>query len=235
MVLGSINNNNSVSTRYILLDLFSRGFKKLVPLSKDSNTPSVGAGGVLAIADDPKYWTPSKLSQEFHKFHNFATTFGPLVLPEDHDSSSSIGYNHCLDVDSDAVRSIIEPFMPELKRLTYIVQTKKGLHIHWIEHEQHERIGNVSAGRHVRRCSPGFEFELKTDHRGGLAHLPPSKHRTDIKEKVPEPFVYSKLEDCADKVGVIDNFMGSGLGLYEFLMENTIIGQHIREPIGTNK
>ena len=213
------------STGYIIQDLFAKGFHKLVPLAKDSNTPSVGSGGVLAIADDPKFWTPVKLADNYYKFHNIATTFGPMVLPD-----GSIGYNHCLDIDSDTIRAAIEPYMDELKKLTYIVQTKKGLHIHWIEHEQHKRIGNISAGRHVRRCIPGYEFEIKTDHKGGLAHLPPSFHRNDIKEKVPNSFRYHKLEGCADKVGLIDNFLGSRLGLYDFLLQSQILGLYIREP-----
>ena len=64
---------------------------------------------------------PSKLSEHYHKFHNIATTFGPMMLPD-----GTIGYNHCLDIDSETVRGIIEPYLPELKRLTYIVKTKKG-------------------------------------------------------------------------------------------------------------
>ncbi len=106
-----------------------------------------------------------------------------MMLPD-----GTIGYNHCLDIDSETVRGIIEPYLPELKRLTYIVKTKKGLHIHWLEHTQHERIGNVSAGRHVRRCMPEYEFEIKTDHRGGTAHLPGAFHRDDLKQKIPNPF-----------------------------------------------
>jgi hypothetical protein len=195
------------STGYIVQDLFSKGFRKLVPLGKDSNKPSVGAGGVIAIADDPQYWTPAKLAVNYHKFHNIATTFGPQVLQD-----GSIGYNHLLDIDSESIRAVLEPYLPELMKLTYMVQTKKGLHVHWIEHTQHERIGSLSAGRRLRRCMPGFMFELKTDHKGGLGHLPTSFHRDDVKDKVPNPFRYHKLEGCADKVGVIDNFMGSGWG-----------------------
>src|SRR5215218_8734575 len=178
---------------YIVQDLFSKGFRKLVPLGKDSNTPSLGKGEVIAIADDPKFWTPEKLSENYHKFHNVSTSFGPQVLAD-----GSIGYNHCLDIDSDTIRAVIEPYLPELMKLTYIVQTKKDLHIHWIEHKQHERIGNASAGRSVRRSMPGYEFEVKTDHKGGLAHLPTSYHRTDLKQKVQNPFRYHKLEGCAD-------------------------------------
>jgi hypothetical protein len=210
---------------YIVQDLYSKGFKKLVPLAKDSNTPNVGRGGVLEIADNPNHWTPAKLAENYHKFHNIATTFGPQLLAD-----GSIGYNHCLDVDSDVVRAAIEPYVPELKELTYIVQTKKGLHIHWLEHNQHERIGSTSAGRNVRRCMPGSEFEIKTDHRGGLAHLPSSKHRDDVKQKVPNPFRYHSLEGCAGKVGVINNFMASGLGLYDFLLQYHILGHYVREP-----
>lgn len=219
----------SGSTGYTILNLFVRGFKKLVPMQKNSSAPAVETGGVLAIADDPKYWTPEKLSQHYHKFHNVATTFGPMVLDD-----NSIGYNHCLDVDSDAIAAILEPYMAELKRLTYLVKTKKGIHIHWIEHEQHERIGNVCAGRHVKRCTVGFEFEIKTDHKGGLAHLPPSLHRTDVKEEVEKPFQYYQLEGSADKVAIIDNFMDSGMGLYNFLMQSAILGEHVREPSPDN-
>ena len=213
------------TTGYTVQDLFSRGFKKLVPLAKDSSTPNVNTGGVLEIADEPKFWSPGKLADNYHKFYNIATTFGPLLL-----SDNTVGYNHCLDVDSEAVRAILEPYLPEIKCLTYIVKTKKGMHIHWIEHEQHERIGSKGAGRRVKRCMPGFDFEIKTDHKGGLAHLPPSKHRKDIKEKVPEPFEYRKLEGSADKVGVIDNFMDSGMGLYDFILQSQILGQHVRDP-----
>ncbi len=213
------------SVGYVVQDLYSKDFKKLIPLAKDSKTPSLGKGGVTAIADDPNYWTPAKLAENYHKFHNVATTFGPQVLQD-----GSIGYNHCLDVDSDVVRAAIEPYLPELMKLTYIVKTKKGLHVHWIEHDQHERIGNSSAGRRVRRCIPGSDFEIKTDLAGGLAHLPTSFHRDDIENRVKQPFRYHRLEGCADKVGLIDIFMASGLGLYDFLLQDHILGQYIREP-----
>src|SRR5215212_6525624 len=215
------------STAYVVQDLFSKGFRKLVPLRKDSLSPNVSSGGVIAIADDPQYWTPAKLADHYHLFKNIATTFGPQILQD-----GTIGYNHLLDIDSDSIRAIIEPYLPELMKLTYIVQTKKGLHVHWIEHTQHERIGSTSSGRRVRRCMPGFEFEIKTDHKGGTGHLPTSFHRDDIKDKLKNPFKYHKLEGCADKVGVIDNFMGSSLGLYDFLLQEMILGQHVREPNG---
>ena len=211
------------SVGYVVQDLFSKGFKKLVPLAKDSNTPSVGKGGVTEIADSPQYWTPTKLAENYHKFHNIATTFGPQVL-----ANGAVGYNHCLDIDSDVARAAIEPYLAEVKNLTYIVQTKKGLHIHWLEHTQHERIGNTSAGRYVRRCMVDCEFEVKTDHKGGLIHLPPSIHRDDVKQKVQ--FRYHRLEDCAEQVGLIDNFVGSGLGFYDFILQDHILGQYIREP-----
>jgi hypothetical protein len=210
---------------YIVQDLYSRGFHKLVPLAKDSHTPNLGSGGVVAIADDPKYWNPSKLTDNYHKFHNIATTFGPMVL-----SDGSIVYNHCLDVDSPSIMEILEPYMEEIKKLTYIVKTKKGIHIHWKERTQHERIGSPSSGRHMRRSIAGFDFEIKTDHRGGTAHLPLSAHRDDIREKNPNPFRYHRLEGSADKVALIDNFMGSGLGFYDWLLRPEMLGQYVSEP-----
>jgi len=212
-------------TAYLVQDLFSRGFAKLVPLAKDSHTPNVNSGGVIAIADDPRYWNPSKLAENYHKFHNIATTFGPMVLPD-----NSIGYNHCLDIDSDTIFVVIEPYLAELKKLTYIVKTKKGLHVYWIEHTQHERIGSPSSGRHMKRSIAGFDFEIKTDHRGGTAHLPLSAHRDDIKDKNPNPFRYHRLEGSADKVALVDNFLGSGLGFYDWLLQSSILGQYVREP-----
>ena len=108
-----------------------------MPLAKDSKTPSVNKGGVIGIADDPKYWTPDRLSQNYHKFHNIATTFGPVLM-----SDGNVYYNHCLDVDSQAVYDRILPHLGKIKALTYVVKTKKeyGLHIHWLELTQHEPV-----------------------------------------------------------------------------------------------
>jgi hypothetical protein len=220
------------SRGYVVQDLFSRGFYKLVPLGKDSSKPNVECGGVIAIADNPKYWTKERLSQYYHRFHNVATTFGPQLSPS---GDGTIVYNHCLDVDSESVREILEPYLPEILKLTCVVKTKKGLHVHWYEHTQHERIGSVSAGRKNRRCTAGYEFEVKTDHRGGLSHLPPSEHRDDVKKKLAQPFRYSWMEDCAHKVGVVDNFMESGLGFYDWLCQDSILGPYIREPNGSTK
>src|SRR3712207_8681543 len=52
--------------------------------------------------------------------------------------------------------------------------------------------------------------------------------RSDVKQKVQ--FRYHRLKDCAEQVGLIDNFMGSGLGFYDFILQDHILGQYIREP-----
>jgi hypothetical protein len=213
------------SVGYTVQDLFARNFRKLVPLKKDSKTPNVDAGGVIKIADDPQYWTAERLTQYYHKFDNVATTFGPILMPD-----GKVYYNNCLDVDSSTVYEILNPYLEKIKALTYLVKTKKGLHIHWLESIQHERVGNSSAGRRVKRCMAGYNFEIKTDHAGGLAHLPPSLHRIDVAEKKPQPFQYHQLEGSADKVGIIDNFDGSGLGFYDWLMQPTILGKYVKMP-----
>lgn len=192
---------------YLIQDLFKRRFYKLIPLRKDSSTPALEKGGLIEIADSPMYWTPNRLAEAYHRFHNLALTFGVNQLPD-----GTIAYNHCLDVDSQTVREKLEPYMPEIMKLTYVVVTKRGLHIHWFETMQHERIGSPSAGRLVKRSKPGYEFELKTDYKGGTVHLPGAYHRDDVKKGLADPFQYHRLEGSAEQVGLIDDFMGSGLG-----------------------
>src|SRR5262249_50426510 len=73
-----------ILTKYLRI-----GFK-LVPLGNDS-TPTVNSTN--EIYGNPDYWTEEKLTQNYWRFSNIATTFGITHIQETKDDL----YLHCLD------------------------------------------------------------------------------------------------------------------------------------------
>ena len=55
------------------------GFK-LVPLGKDSKTPTISSTN--DIYNNPNYWTEEKPIEEYSRFSNIATTFGITYTSE---------------------------------------------------------------------------------------------------------------------------------------------------------
>jgi len=160
-----------------LLELRAIGIK-LIPLGDDGVTPTIGSTNEVYY--NPNYWTPEKITQEYHKFKNVATTFGITHLkdPEGKDL-----YLNELDIDSKEVYdrlAIIRVndqelfFLDDMCKMTYVVKTKKqwGRRIFWLSHKQYSPIRTSD-------CNRGFEFEIKTDNTLGHSTLPLSRHRAD--------------------------------------------------------
>jgi len=117
------------------------------------------------IYENPNYWTPERLTQDFDKFKNIATVFGKSHLK---DNEGKDLYLNELDIDSDNVYQILfrlknndgteYSLIPMLQEKTFVIKTKKqnGYRIFWLNHKQNKPIG-------TKDCKEGFEFEIKTD------------------------------------------------------------------------
>ena len=162
----------------ILLNLHSIGFK-LVPLAKDSKTPTLSSTN--DIYNNPDYWTPQKLETEGYRFSNIGTTYGRTHIK---DKQGKELYLNELDVDSNEVFTRLGIvriqdkdyfFIDEMRRITYVVKTRKpyGYRLYWLSHKQHPPI-------RTQDCKLGHEFEVKTDNTSGHGTLPPSRHRDDV-------------------------------------------------------
>jgi hypothetical protein len=157
----------------IINNLHSLGFK-LVPISSDGVIPCIPWTEIYE-----KGWDESELFKV--EFANVATCFGKSQVKDENGGEL---YLNCLDIDSKEVYNRLcivldgnkkEIFLiNQLRKLTYVTKTRKeyGFHIYWLSHRQ-----NVSI--HRNNCKSGFEFEIKTDNRSGLAALPDSRHRDD--------------------------------------------------------
>jgi P4 family phage/plasmid primase-like protien len=156
-----------------LIELHKIGFK-LVPLGEDGKPVE----SWTPIYYNPEYRTPEKLVQDAPKFKNgVATVLGKTRLSD----KKGCLYLNALDIDSDEVYKVLfnlanggneYSFIAEAIKNTYVTKTRKpnGFHIYWLSHKPHEPILTTD-------CKPGYEFEIKTDKRSGLATLPPSRHR----------------------------------------------------------
>ena len=162
----------------ILLNLHSIGFK-LVPLAKDSKTPTLSSTN--DIYNNSDYWTPQKLETECYRFSNIGTTYGRTHIK---DKLGKELYLNELDVDSNEVFTRLGIvriqdkeyfFIDEMRRITYVVKTRKpyGYRLYWLSHKQHPPI-------RTQDCKLGHEFEVKTDNTSGHGTLPPSRHRDDV-------------------------------------------------------
>jgi hypothetical protein len=173
---------------YHVMDLATLGFK-VVPLAPDGKgsvipwTPIYEGGG----------WNLVELSKQYHLFENgIGTCFGLTVIPK---SSGEVYYYYYylngLDVDSqnagDRLKSLIERAMDK----TWVTKTRKGFHVYWLSTRQVTPIRTAD-------CMPGWEFEIKTDSSGGLATLPPSRHRND------PTFAYENIGQ--HYIGISDEF-----------------------------
>ena len=92
--------------------LISPGNAQHKPLGNDS-TPTVNSTN--EIYSNPDFWTEEKLTQNYWRFSNIATTFGITHVQETKDDL----YLHCLDIDSDNVLSILFDLLNELKSRTF--------------------------------------------------------------------------------------------------------------------
>jgi hypothetical protein len=158
----------------IISNLHSLGFK-VVPISPDGVTPCMLWGKIYENG-----WDESELFKT--DFTNVASCFGKSHIK---DEKGREVYLNCLDIDSKEVydrlcivmdRNRKERFLiNQLRNLTYVTKTRKeyGFHIYWLSHRLNMPIQR-------NNCKPGFEFEIKTDKRSGLAGLPPSRHRDDV-------------------------------------------------------
>ena len=162
----------------ILLNLHSIGFK-LVPLAKDSKTPTLSSTN--DIYNNPDYWTPQKLETEGYRFSNIGTAYGRTHIK---DKQGNELYLNELDVDSNEVFTRLGIvriqdkdyfFIDEMRKITYVIKTRKpyGYRLYWLSHKQHPPI-------RTHECKLGHEFEVKTDNTSGHGTLPPSRHRDDV-------------------------------------------------------
>ncbi|MGC2573943.1 MAG: hypothetical protein WA364_20700, partial [Candidatus Nitrosopolaris sp.] len=178
------------------------GFKP-VPIGSDS-IPAVSSTN--EIYNNPDYWTEEKLTQNYWKFSNRATTFGITYVRTIQGNKKL--YLHCLDIDSDNVLAILFDLLNELKPKTFVTKTKKdcGYHVYWLSHIQHAPIG-------ISRCKRGYEFEIKSDNSLGLCTLPPSVHRDD------SSFRYRSMG--SDRIAVDDQLYDKLLGMLSPICLNT--------------
>jgi hypothetical protein len=167
------------------------GFK-VVPLAED------GKGSVIPWKPiyDNGGWDLIQLSKNYHLFENgLGTCFGLTVMPK----SGLTYYLNCLDIDSQNVVEKLSNIPDNNKRApnqyyslidkarqnTWVTKTRKGYHIYWLSHEPLSPIRPSD-------CTAGWQFEIKTDSSGGLATLPPSRHRNDssfIYENIGQPYI----------------------------------------------
>jgi P4 family phage/plasmid primase-like protien len=163
---------NSISPE-VLIKYLEMGFK---PIPLDTNGEPIMPWGL--IYEDPKYWTPEKLSQESYRFKNVATTFGKTYLQNDQGPL----YLYALDIDSNEVYNILfrlqnadnpeYSLIPKMQEVSVVVKTRKpnGFHLYWLSHKQHKPV-------RIEDCKQGFEFEIKAEK--ACLTLPPSTHRND--------------------------------------------------------
>jgi len=157
-----------------VLALHKLGFK-VVPLGPNGKTPAMTWSTIYDVG-----WNEEGLSRKYELFNNIATCFGKSRLKDEQGRDL---YLNCLDIDSevvaDSLRNYQDPstgkqysLIEELKRRTYVVQTRKpyGVHCYWFSHEENRPVTSAD-------CKQGSEFEIKTNKSSGLCSLPPSRHR----------------------------------------------------------
>lgn len=203
------NNENLISVG-TLLEYNTTGFK-VVPLGADSKTPAVKSTN--EIYDSPRYWTPEKIEQEWHKFNNVATNFGKTHIKNENGEDL---YLNVLDIDSDVVLRILFDKLNGLRSITYVTKTKKdcGYYVYWLSSKQNPPIASG-------KCLRGYEFEIKTDNTLGLCTLPPSRHRDD-----PNFRYYCVGKE--DKIIIDDTLYGRILDLLakECLVQSNLSGKN---------
>jgi hypothetical protein len=168
---------------YHVMDLATLGFK-VVPI------PENGEGSVIPWKPiyDNGGWDLIELSKQYHLFeHGIATCFGLTIIPK----SGEVYYLNCLDVDSQNAMDRLSNLIDRAREKTWVTKTRKGLHVYWLSTEELSPIRTSD-------CMPGWQMEVKTDSSGGLATLPPSRHRND------STFVYQNIGQ--HYIGISDEF-----------------------------
>jgi hypothetical protein len=176
---------------YHVMDLATLGFK-VVPLAED------GKGSVIPWT--PVYenggWDLIELSKQYHLFENgIATCFGLTIIPKS--SGEVYYYLNCLDVDSQNAMDRLKSLIDRSKEKTWVTKTRKGLHVYWLSTREVTPIRTAD-------CMPGWAMEVKSDSSGGLATLPPSRHRND------PTFAYENIGQ--HYIGISDEFYPAILG-----------------------
>lgn len=188
----NVNTKTDISTesgRIIAIDqlveLYSAGFRKLIPLLADSKRanvydhlileeeirafPLAEGKPVRIIHQNPNFWSEMRLQEKANLFHNVATTFG---LTDLNDSKGRALYLYGVDVDSRKAYEALKDLIETLKGITFVVKSHKdyGYHFYILSPVFHKAIGRAS-------FKLGAEVEIKTDLSLGTMHLPPSRHR----------------------------------------------------------
>lgn len=176
--------NNTTVRPYHVMHLATLGFK-VVPLAPD--------GKGAAIPWTPIYensgWDLIELSKNYSLFqHGIATCFGIAILPKTGQSY----YLNGLDIDSQNVIDRLKDEIDKSRQKTWVTKSQKGYHVYWFSST------GENAPIRTEDCMPGWEFEIKTDISGGLATLPPSKHRNN-----PD-FTYENIGQ--HYIGISDEF-----------------------------
>jgi hypothetical protein len=149
----------------ILQEYLKIGFK-LVSLLEDSDKPTLKW---KPIYQNPRYWTPEKLAENYSLFANVACVPGPVIVKDEETGKEIQQYNVIFDIDGENAYSKLAPLIEQWKKETFVVKSYKpwGYHIHFRTNELFESI-------------KAKEFEFKSDGNAGTMHLPPSKHRKHL-------------------------------------------------------
>ena len=107
------DNSNEDNTLELLIKYSRMGFKP-VPLRNDS-IPAVSSTN--EIYNNFDYWTEEKLTQNYWRFSNIATTFGVTHVQTVQGNKNDKLYLHCLDIDSDNVLAILFDLLNEFAHI----------------------------------------------------------------------------------------------------------------------
>jgi hypothetical protein len=168
----------------VLFQLYTAGFRKLIPLLPDSRIPNVYDNLITdeefrsayaegrparVIYQNPNFWSEARLKEKSHLFYKVATTFGLTDLK---DSKGRALYLYGVDVDSRQAYEALRELIQTLKRMTYVVKSHRdyGYHFYILSPMFHESLGRGN-------FKLGTEIEVKTDMSLGIMDLPPSTHR----------------------------------------------------------
>jgi hypothetical protein len=183
------SSSNIVVRPFHVMELAVAGFK-VVPLAADGK----GAAIPWTPIYDNAGWDLIELSKNYGLFqHGIATCFGLVVMPKSGDAY----YLNCLDMDSQNVVERLNQLIDGARQKTWVTKTRKGYHVYWLSTAELAPI-------RTEDCMPGWSFEIKTDNSGGLATLPPSRHRND------PSFVYQNIGQ--PYLGISDEFYQFVLG-----------------------
>lgn len=177
--------NNKTITSDVIIQLYTAGFRKLVPLTADSKRanvydnliadeefrqfPSAEGKPVRIIHEHSSFWSEERLMEKSYLFYNVATTFGLTDLK---DSKGRPLYLYGVDVDTKEAYEALKELIETLKGSTFVVKSHKeyGYHFYILTPVSHKALSRAN-------FKLGAEIEVKTDLALGTMHLPPSRHR----------------------------------------------------------